>query len=168
MAKKSKTKSKKTKGKSAKRRRFDPILFVWLWGTRLVMLAVVVIVLVVAAHSVVNPPRNIYMSQEAKRLGGIDHEWVPMEEIPDVMERIIKSSYRRPRSVYPDIPRALQEITRRCLEKKPERRYGSAAALSDDVGRFLNNEAINARPATAISWVGDLASRSVMSRWNGV
>ncbi len=53
----------------------------------------------------------------------------------------------------------IETIVAEALEKDPERRYGSAQALADDVGRFLNNEAINARPATAIYQLKKLVSR---------
>jgi serine/threonine-protein kinase len=38
------------------------------------------------------------------------------------------------------IPRALQEICLKCLEKSPTRRYRSAQAVADDIERWLRNE----------------------------
>ena len=38
---------------------------------------------------VVNPPTTMYMLGEQRRLGGIDHEWVPMEMIAPVMARSV-------------------------------------------------------------------------------
>ena len=66
----------------------------------------------------------------------------PLETLEQVRERIPE-----PPSKYNlRVPRDLEVICLKCLEKQPERRYGSAQALAEDLRRYLNNEAILARP----------------------
>jgi serine/threonine protein kinase len=52
-----------------------------------------------------------------------------------------------PRQLQPTIPRDLQIICLKCLEKEPNRRYLTAEGLAADLKRFLNKEPIRARAA---------------------
>ncbi|MFO0864255.1 MAG: protein kinase [Gemmataceae bacterium] len=71
------------------------------------------------------------------------------EETPlDTLVQVIEGEPQEPRSIDASIPRDLELICIRCLEKNPDARYASAEALADDLERWLAGEPIEARPAT--------------------
>ncbi|MEL6690010.1 MAG: monofunctional biosynthetic peptidoglycan transglycosylase [Pseudomonadota bacterium] len=55
--------------------------------TRYALIALGVALLIIALGSIINPPTWPYRVQEASRLGGVDHNWVPLEEIAPIMAR---------------------------------------------------------------------------------
>ena len=76
----------------------------------------------------------------------------------DLLVKTVKEQPKRLRSVTPMLPTALETIVLKCLEKDPDRRYGSARALADDFAKFQRGEPISARPLKALErlqrWVG--------------
>ena len=66
----------------------------------------------------------------------------------DLLELIQRISHEDPISLsvrVPGLPRELQVIVAKTLEKAPERRYATAQALAADLGRFLDGDPILAR-----------------------
>jgi WD40 repeat protein len=64
----------------------------------------------------------------------------------DIVLQVLQRDPEPPRKVDPRIDRDLETICLKCLDKDARRRYDSAAALADDLQRFLDGEPIRARP----------------------
>jgi serine/threonine-protein kinase len=56
------------------------------------------------------------------------------------LRQVLTCRPKRPRRLVRGVPRALESICLKCLEKNPRRRYRSAQALADDLGRWLDHE----------------------------
>jgi tetratricopeptide (TPR) repeat protein len=64
----------------------------------------------------------------------------------DTLKQLIADPPIPPRRLQPAVPRDLETVCLKCLEKDPPRRYGSALALAEDLRRFLAGEPVRARP----------------------
>jgi tetratricopeptide (TPR) repeat protein len=66
--------------------------------------------------------------------------------VADILFDVLNRDPMPLRLADPRLPRALETICLKCLEKEPARRYGSALELAEDLYRFLNGQAVRARP----------------------
>ncbi|MBS0266512.1 MAG: serine/threonine protein kinase, partial [Planctomycetes bacterium] len=62
--------------------------------------------------------------------------------------RLLNEEPVPPSRIQPGLSRDLETICMKCLQKAPNRRYGSALELAEDLRRFQNGEAILARPVS--------------------
>lgn len=63
-----------------------------------------------------------------------------------VLERVINSEPLPLRRLVRNLPRDMEIICLKCLEKEPERRYQTAQALADDLTAYLKGDNISIRP----------------------
>src|SRR5207237_3089370 len=55
-----------------------------------------------------------------------------------------------PRRLQPRLPRDLQTICLKCLDKEPRKRFNTALELADELRRYLDGKPIHSRPVSRV------------------
>ncbi|GEM_PF-1768956 len=79
--------------------------------------------------------------------------------LPALLERVAEANPIPPRAFRMGLPRDLETICLKALEKDPARRYPDASALAADLGRWIAREPVEARPPSWLRRGARLARR---------
>ena len=88
----------------------------------------------------------------------------------ETIQLVTKSEAVTPRQLQPGVPRDLETICLKCLEKAPAKRYATAAELANDLRRYQAGEPIQARPVgrSERSWRWYLRNKTVANLAAGI
>ncbi|TWT86737.1 Serine/threonine-protein kinase PknB [Pseudobythopirellula maris] len=67
-----------------------------------------------------------------------------------LLQQVLEDDPPSPRKLRATVPRDLETISLKCLEKSPQRRYQSATEVADELSRWLDGKSVLARPTPPV------------------
>jgi hypothetical protein len=113
-----------------------------------------------AQASAVGPAVDVYA------LGAILYECLTgrppfrAETVAETVLQVLHQDPVPPSWLNGNVPRDLETICLKCLHKEPQRRYASAAALAEDLQRYLLGQVVEARPVGLLERAGKWIRRN--------
>jgi serine/threonine protein kinase len=81
------------------------------------------------------------------------------DTVLQTLRQVIEEEPSRPRQIRPKIPKDLEVICLKCLQKQPGNRFASAEALADDLERWLEHRPIRSRRTNLFERIARLGHR---------
>jgi WD40 repeat protein len=78
------------------------------------------------------------------------------------LKRVVEEEPKKPSAVSGRVDRDLETVCLKCLEKEPDKRYGSAEAFAEDLERWIHHKPIQARPCSTAQRMRKLIRRHGM------
>lgn len=108
----------------------------------------------------IGPPADIYALGSLLYFALTGRPPFQAANVIDTLVQSLESEPTMPRALNPLVPKPLEQVCMRCLERNPADRYPSAREVAKDLDRFLQGQPVHAHPPTAAERIRRFARRA--------